>query len=40
MDTSGASIIRVISSRKMRWAVHVERIEAEQKYVEGFGEEN
>jgi hypothetical protein len=24
----------------MRWAVHVERIEAEQKYVEGFGEEN
>jgi hypothetical protein len=37
---SPANIIRVIRSRKMRWAVHVERMGGEQKYVGAFGEEN
>ena len=36
---SSRNIIRVIKSRRMRWAGHVARISAEETCIHGFGGE-
>jgi hypothetical protein len=34
------TIVRIITSRRMRWAEHVGHMEREEKHVQGFGGKN
>jgi hypothetical protein len=37
---SSPNIIRVLTSRRMKWAAHVTRMEGEESCIQGFGMEN